>query len=231
MFDVIINDRSTNALGLSATSYPLIPAPEKKYIASTVLNRDGALYRDMGTYEDIKLSIPFNFYTMTRQWGTYLREFQSLIQNARELMFSDDQQVFWKVKKARMTEIERVTPQIGRVKAEFTLDPHTYVVAGKWHYQDLSEVEYNLYAECCPLYLVSGNGSGTLTVNGHQVSFIASGLLYLDTDKEIAYDRENRNRNASISGQYRGLRLQPGQNSISVSDGFSLAVIPNWRVL
>ncbi|WP_304410151.1 hypothetical protein, partial [Faecalibaculum rodentium] len=104
MFDVVVNDRSTNALGLSATSYPLIPAPEKKYISSTVLDRDGALYRDMGTYEDIELSIPFNFYTLTRQWGTYLRDFQSLIQEAKELMFSDDQQVFWKVKKARMTE-------------------------------------------------------------------------------------------------------------------------------
>ena len=37
--------------------------------------------------------------------------------------------------------------------------------------------------------------------------------------------------NTSVSGDYEELYLKPGENEISITQGFTLTVIPNWRRL
>lgn len=228
MFDVIIDNRSMNDAGLKVASRPLVLSPEKKYQTRTALNRDGALYRDMGTFEDVEISVDFNFMTNERRWNEFFRWAKTQIWNAKELMFSDDQHVFRKVKKAAIISVKRPTPQIGMVTAVFTVDPHSYLVPGKHIFRDPEDYSFNQWDECCPIYCVKG--AGVLAVNGFQMRFDAGEMLYIDTDREITYNRAKQNRNAAVSGNYKDLRLNPGMNEVTLTGGI-LRVIPNWRFL
>ena len=76
--------------------------------------------------------------------------------------------------------------------------------------------------------VITDTGSGSLTVNGHTMTFSANtGELYIDIRRKIAYNANGVNQNSVISGDYDDMRLQHGTNSISVSGG-SLRVYPKW---
>ena len=55
--------------------------------------------------------------------------------------------------------------------------------------------------------------------------------LTIDTDRKIAYRADGTLSNTAVSGDYEDLFLQEGENEISITDGFNLKIIPNWRCL
>ena len=58
-----------------------------------------------------------------------------------------------------------------------------------------------------------------------------NGKMTIDTDLMIAYNADGVNQNNLLTGDYEDLYLQEGTNAISLTSGFSVSVIPNWRVL
>ena len=57
--------------------------------------------------------------------------------------------------------------------------------------------------------------------------YTVDGTLYIDTRRFIAYDGSNNNTNNAINGDYAGLYLKTGSNTISASVG-TLTVYPKW---
>ena len=55
--------------------------------------------------------------------------------------------------------------------------------------------------------------------------------LTIDTDLMIAYRQDGTMQNTAVTGDYENLYLLPGDNVISITDGFDLKIIPNWRTL
>ena len=70
-----------------------------------------------------------------------------------------------------------------------------------------------------------------LTVNGNKMTANVGQNLTIDTDLMIAYRTDGTSQNTEVTGEYEDLWLPPGENSVSVTAGFSLTVIPNWRCL
>ena len=55
-----------------------------------------------------------------------------------------------------------------------------------------------------------------------------AGDLMIDTDRMMAYKKDGTVKNTTVSGDYDSLILNPGENTVSITAGFSLMVIPNW---
>ena len=53
--------------------------------------------------------------------------------------------------------------------------------------------------------------------------------LTIDTDRMIAFREDGTVNNIAVSGDYEDLYLKEGDNQISITSGFALKVIPNWR--
>ena len=83
----------------------------------------------------------------------------------------------------------------------------------------------------CPIYKITGNGPCTLTVNGKTMTATVTDNISIDTERMITYDSSGNLKNTSVSGNYEDLYLQPGENTVTVSSGFTCTVIPNWRCL
>ena len=116
------------------------------------------------------------------------------------------------------------------MKVTFTLDPFFYAESG------LSEIHswqtiMNNFDLSQPVYRITGEGMCTLTVNGKTMKANVGQNLIIDTSLRLAYRTDGTIQNTSVSGSYEDLYLLPGLNQLSLSDGFSMAVQPNWRCI
>ena len=95
----------------------------------------------------------------------------------------------------------------------------------------IADVLYNPYALSKPIYMITGEGMCTLTVNGKSVTANVGQNLTINTDLMLAYRKDGTMMNTAVTGDYEDLWLNSGENSITITSGFSLAIIPNWRCL
>ena len=230
MFSVSFNGITDMESGVLAVRRPSIPAPVKVYEEIIIPGRDGALYVDQGRYEPIVIPVEFNFMSRPSEWGNRYREAQKWLSGSGELTFSDDQYHFYRVYYAEITDTERTSRRIGTFTAEFHCDPYAYLISGKEE-MEKSAVEYNPYEICHPTYIITGEGMCGLAVNGKSMTANISGSLSIDTENMEAVNGSGQNRNTSVNGDYEDLWLNPGNNTIGISSGFQLGIIPNWREL
>lgn len=80
-------------------------------------------------------------------------------------------------------------------------------------------------------YMISGEGACVLTVNGKTMTADVRQNITIDTDRELAYRKDKTLSNTAVSGKYDDLYLQEGENEITITEGFDLKIIPNWRCL
>ena len=207
---------------------PSIPAPELDQGMIEIPGRDGALMSSIKRYEPIEIEIEFNFLDHPRAWAERFREAKKWLKGSGTLEQSDDPDYFFKVMKAEITDSERTSQRLGNFTAVFTCDPYQYRKDGRNAYT-VDAVRNNLYDEAHPIYCITGSGTATLTVNGNAFAAAVDGTAYIDTDLMIAYDSDSLP--VGTAGDYSKIYLREGANEISISSGFGLTVIPNWRSL
>jgi hypothetical protein len=47
----------------------------------------------------------------------------------------------------------------------------------------------------------------------------------------IAYRTDGTMMNTSVSGDYEEMWLRAGENDVAITSGFTLTVIPRWRIM
>ena len=209
---------------------PSVPAPEMRVEETEIPGMDGTLTEIDGTYENIVIPVEFNFLVPPDQWMDAYRKAKRWLTGTGELILGDDQEYYYKVLFCNITSTERASRRLGNFEVEFTCFPYAFLVSGKNEYS-VSEVKYNPYMTSHPIYKITGSGSCGLTVNGNTMDITVNQDITIDTDRMIAYNSEMTNQSTLISGYYEDLYLQEGQNKISITSGFNLTVIPNWRTL
>ena len=227
------NGESCKDVGLSVVSRPTIPVPEREYDTIKVEGRDGELHRDKKTYKDIEIPIEFNFVSKTPDvWAQDLRKVKKWLYSGKDkrLIFSDDPEYYYKVKKAVMGDTERTAKRKGKFEIVFTCESYMYRVDGQDE-KEIGEYLYNPYMESQPVYKIYGNGEITLEVNGNQVTAEVTEQLNIDTKLEICYNAANEISNAALTGKYEGLYLKEGDNNFKYTEGFKVVLVPNWREL
>lgn len=211
---------------------PDFPAPEPRYTDTQVPGRDGTLTEFDGTYSDINMDVEMNYITNPQNWHAAWREVKRYLLKGgiRELRFSDDLSFYYKCKKIVLGTNEREFRHTAAFTATFTLAPYEYLTDGKERYP-YQVCAFNRYEFCKPIYFITGEGMCTLTVNGNEMTANVGQNLTIDTDLQLAYRTDGALQNTEVTGNFDELYLLPGENTITVTDGFDLKIQPNWRCL
>lgn len=231
-YDIQYNGETAHSHGVSVIARPSIPVPEKRFLEYEVAGRDGKLLEFDGTYNDIQISVEMNFLSPRDEWMSRFRDVQHWLlgDGDGKLFLSDDHGVFFKVKAVALGNVDRVVFRLGRFTATFTCDPYSYLETGLRAYT-MAEVLFNPYAVSHPVFRITGEGPCTLTVNENTMTANVGQNLTIDTDRMLAFRQDGTITNTDVTGDYAGLYLLPGQNTISITEEFTLAVEPHWRML
>lgn len=230
MYNIMYNGESCNRYSIIPARRPSVPAPELRVTETEIPGMDGVLVETDNTYMPITIPVEFNFLVPPNKWMDAYRKAKRWLTGSGTLILGDDQDYFYKVLYCNITDTERTSRRLGNFTAEFTCFPYAFLAAGQKQY-DIAEVEYNPYMISHPTYIVTGSGQFTLTVNGNTMVGTANPTLTIDTDRMVSYNQEMVNQSNLMTGDYDGLYLLEGENSISITSGFTAKVIPNWRTL
>lgn len=218
--------------GIEIVRRPDIPAPEPVYDPYIIPGRDGALMPTDITYGPLEIDVEMNFMSSTPEtWGEIFRRAKKWLSGSGELSFSDDGTFFYKVYRASILESERTSRRIGTFTAHFYCDPYNYLASGKQEQSLGSGGQLqNQYELSHPIYTCIVTGSANLTANGNIFSIPRSAVI--DTDKMLVTDYQNGDiMNGECTGDFEGLYLAPGTNTLALTRATSLKVTPNWRAL
>ncbi len=228
--DVEYNGMKGSNLRLFAKERPAIPAAKKRGEEIVVPGRDGILFRDTGEYEPTEIAIAFNYIGKEEDWARIWRRAQDWLgaMNCR-LRFADDARCFFWITKVQLSEAERTSKRIGNFKATFlTRDGLYYLEDGLREYE-IADVRWNPYGNAHPIYKITGEGVCALSVNGREMIANVGQNLTIDTERMMTYRTDGILQNTAVTGDYEWLYLKKGENKITITNGFRLKVIPNWR--
>lgn len=236
MYWIKFNDMINTDLGVMVTTRPSVPSPEPRGEYVQIAGRDGSLLVNdvlYGTketsYENIQIDVEMNFVRRPDKVAETFRAVKRWLKGGGTLVLSDDVDVFYRVKAAAVNSNQRRTKYGSDIVASFICDPYTYMSSGT---QPISAgTIYNPYDTSKPLYRITGEGVCTLTVNGNQVSANVGQNLTIDTDLFLAYRTDGTMQNSAVTGDINLLWLNNGNNTVSITNGFGLTIIPNWRML
>ena len=230
--DIEFNNTLGSNLEIFAMKYPAIPAAVEKTDLIAVPGTSGNLHIRKKCFEESEIPVEFNYIGKEEMWNERWRETKAWLSaiNA-ELCFGDDPNFFYRISKVVIGSNERVTKRIGKFVASFvTKDGLQYFKNGKQAI-DYTEIVRNPGIFSQPIYVITGEGVCTLTVNGKSVNANIGQNLTIDTERMISYREDGVLQNTAIKGNYEDLYLQEGDNKITVTDGFECKVIPRWRCL
>lgn len=249
MFDLIFNGKSSKEMAVAVTTRPSIPAPVMRGDWADLGGVDGSLLITDGTYENIEIAVSLNYVCPRDKVSFQYRRLKAWLQGAGELSFSDDYEVFYKVKAAQIADFSRRTRNGADLEAVFICDPYAYYKSGKYTVSktfpanNTSEklVLINPGDVARPVIRIGDTPSMlaidyTLSVNGKSVSGIEDSIV-IDTQAMAVYNDTSTPpglRNSSISGDLENLLLLPGENEIMVTGcayDLPVTITPNWRVL
>lgn len=233
-YTVRYNNISDKSIGCHAVSRPSIPAPVRNTSVIKIPGRDSAYYDTEGFYSDIVIPVTFSFLERDKaKWGERYRAIKHWLLStpSGELRFSDDEDVHYRVLSTAITTTERLAKTIGTVKAEFTCEGYTYLNSGDAYISLASTIE-NDYDTCHPIYKITGTGHCVLTVNGKEFALDVNGAVTVDSEKFYSYSTHTGLlTNTSVTGDYQDLWLVSGENTLSITSGFTCELMPQWRCL
>lgn len=233
MYKIEFNGMTNEQVGVLIRERPAIPAPEYRVTEQSIPGRDGSLYEIDGTVQDITITVAFTFACKPEEWQTRFRDARAwlLKRPGDRLCLDDDGGRYYRVKYVRVNQSERSVKEIGEFDAEFICDGYQYLMEGELALPP-EQAAYNPYDLCHPTYLLDGSGNCTLTVNGTAFQVLVLGKTVVNTDLMLAYLAEDgASVNTAVTGDYTALYLHPGENTIHVTDGYELEIIPNWRCM
>lgn len=232
MYLIRRNGKINTEVGVLVKDRPAIPAPEYDYETIKIPGRDGELYCEDSVVGDITIKIVFVFACDSSKWQDHFRKARKWLLDKTDdrLILEDMPGYFYKVKHTFIDSSEREAKQLGEFQVEIICDGYQYLDKGIYEYER-QEILYNPYAISHPTYKIIGNGKCTLTVNGNQFMAEVGQNVIIDTDLMVAYRQDGRMMNTSVTGDYQEMYLQEGDNTIEITEGFKLNVIPNWRCL
>lgn len=219
------NGRSSLDFNIVVTEYPGITGGEAKYDSTAVSGRSGELVGSDKYRSNITVEVPCA--VIGRYMPEYFHRVRNWLRGSGTLKFSDSPDTFFKALKTSCSGVTRGSRKHGELTASFLCEPYEYLDSGQIEYNP-EDLKLNPYSLARPVYRITGEGACTLTVNGHTLTANVGQNLTIDTDRMFSYREDGTIQNTEIAGDYEELRLPPGKAEISVTEGFTLKVIPNW---
>ena len=235
---VTYNGLEDSLFGVHIARRPSIPSAREVMQTYQIPGRDGQLVIKDGTIEDINISVDFSFTAYPDVWQATVNSLKNWLTmtSGASLEFSDITDAFYRVRYVELSDFKREYKKIGTFTATFTCEGCQYLDSGQEASLQPSSLS-NPGIVSHPQYQITASSSGTctLTVNGKSLQATVASNMTIDTDRAIAYrTTDGVALNTSLimgSYDFKDFWLKPGSNSISITSGYTLRVIPNWRRL
>lgn len=234
MFFSVFNSIRDRELGIRCIKRPNIPFPEKQVEEILIPGRDEPLTKIKEIRNNITITVSYDFVDYDN-WQETARKVKTWLDEITDdkLYFSDDLEVFYKVKYCT-TDINRLK-NIGEFSVNFIVSPNVWRIEGtkEINLLNLNGIN-NDYLICKPTYFIEGEGLITLIINDVEVVINVVQKVIINTSMQQCY-KEDRLINLAIKqGDFEDLHLQKGYNSISYELGAgarldSLSMVPNYR--
>lgn len=222
------NGVRSNTYPVIITEVPAVTHSEIRGDSFVIPGRDGELYVADIYRDDAEIRVSFVLSASKMEnYREILREVRQWLSGSGTLIISDATDSYYEVKKVTIATDSRLVLRYGVLEAVFTVYPYEFLTSGDTGVTSYSSIT-NDADESMPLYKIEGDGDGTLTVNDNTMTFSVEDELYIDTRRQIAYDQSGDNMSSSVSGDYSNLYLNTGTNTVSITSGFTLTVIPRW---
>lgn len=221
---IIFNDMSNLQQGIKLYDYPEITASNENVNFHSVVGRLGSLVEHTRVHENIKVSCTFSI--IGANISQKVREIKKWLKGPGNLSIDENHETFYDVQHIEYGDIERELKRYGRFTVFFHCVPYEYLYSGQSYFTP-NAVLYNLYDECSPIYKIVGEGVCVLTVNGNTFEINVGQDATIDTALMLTY-RTDEILNTAAKGEYEGLKLKPGENTISITNGFTLTMAPRW---
>lgn len=225
-------DGSSLDRGLFMTAFPVFDMPGEEVSHEKIPGREGTLTVHTGTYPDWKITLKFEF--ICDKAENYEKTLSSLIKwlkKSDRISFTDSSERIYRVKKVEILNIVRDEDVVGDFTCIFTLWPGIYLVDGFQETTFTSRTVVNHYDYCKPVYKIVGEGVCELMVNDYVMEANVGQNITIDTELMIAYRTDGTMMNTSVSGDYEEMWLRAGENDVAITSGFTLTVIPRWRIM
>lgn len=221
-YDIEYNNETGKGHGVILYDYAQFSGAEKSYQISAVGGRLGELV-GVDDYKS-NLVIQCTFGIISPQFMSHVTVLKRWLKGTGTLVISDHQNVFYKVWKVDYGDIERELRKFGQFTVSFTCTPYQFEKDGLI---PVSDIDYNPYDLCRPIYTITGTGAFTLTVNGNEMTGTVNGSITIDTERMVSYNADGISQNNVVTGNYEELYIPHGDVSVSVSGG-TLSIIPQW---
>lgn len=221
-YDIEYNNETGKGHGVILYDYAQFSGAEKSYQISAVGGRLGELV-GVDDYKS-NLVIQCTFGIISPQFMSHVTVLKRWLKGTGTLVISDHQNVFYKVWKVDYGDIERELRKFGQFTVSFTCTPYQFEKDGLI---PVSDIDYNPYDLCRPIYTITGTCAFTLTVNGNEMTGTVNGSITIDTERMVSYNADGVSQNNVVTGNYEELYIPHGDVSVSVSGG-TLSIIPQW---
>lgn len=227
------NNMNSYNMGISIIKRNNPPISKRRYKEIEIQGRDGLLYEDLETYEDIQIELSINF--RVKKADEFEETFDEiknwlLFYEDNTLTFSDNNYSY-KVKKVEIENAERIMKVIGKFTLKFTCEAFKYQDLHTSNRTLTNRVNnpYKIIAH--PIYEIIGNGTCIITCNGQYVSIDVSEKATIDTELKLCFNSSGDYINANMTGDWEDLYLQAGVNSFTWTSGFTIKVKRNLRTI
>lgn len=232
---IVFNKKSNEELDIKVTKRPFIPVPSRRFKDIEIKGHDGKYYVDEETYDDIVISVEFNFIENDLDnIRSRVRNIKNWIENIKDnkLILSDDPVGFYKVSKVELSEVSYENLyEMQNFTVNFTCKPYQYLTTGQKEII-LPNILFNHWNESKPTYRIVGIGTCVFNINNIVVNCNVNGELIIDTefDKILNSDRTLAIGKTNIK-RMQDLYLQEKRNTFNWTSGFTIYITPKWRTL
>ncbi len=230
---IVFNGIADIDIGLSATKRPNIINPQQDSISEKIIEgREEAITVKSKTLKNIEIPVTYNFIDRKDfiEKTRLIKKWINKIDDNR-LMFSDDLDMYYKVKYCKLQVIERTRRKKGNFEVTFVCSPFLYYRSGDEEIINPKSLFNPSYLIAKPIYKIEAEGIISLIVNGKEAKFNIGQELLIDTELELCFREKTKNNIAFEEGWYDDLFLKQDENTIEWKGNLkSLIVIPRWRI-
>lgn len=227
MYDIQYNGITGANLGLLLYDYPTFSGAGKSYSTFPIIGGRGELVGNDDYISNLIISCTFSI--KSEAFSQKIRQIKKWLSGTGEITLSDSPDTYYQVLKIDYDSIEREIEHFGTFAAKFTCTPYEFLRTGKTAIEpDVNDTVRNPGDVSRPIYLISGDGDCTLTVNGNSMKAVVTDNLTIDTEKMLSYRTDGTMQNTAVTGDYEQLFLLEGVNKIQMTKGFGLKIIPKW---
>lgn len=217
--------------GLVMEKIPSIPTAEKIIKNINIEGVQETLTEEQG-YKNTKITINFGFKNsdpgLIRAIKNWLMNFKD-----NKLRFSNDTDIFYKVKDVKISHIITKIKTIKRVQVQFTLDPFIYYHKGLDVIEIVNSttlISPEFATNSMPVIDIYGSGDMVLNINNQTLYFrnIEEKITINSVLQECYKDTINCNN--KMCGEFP--KLDPGESTITWNGTINKIIItPNWRTI